>query len=128
MVRPLAETPERSSRPPRGAGVLRPRGLRGALRHRAAARRGPDRLRSPTAARVPGHHDCSPQRRHQKLVEEAPAPGIPPRASRPMGKAAVAMPAGCKLRQRRYLQSSSSARTVSSSYLEMNTRRRWSTR
>jgi len=42
-----------------------------------------------------GTRDCSAQRRHQKLIEEAPAPGIPEAILAAMGEAAVKVSQGC---------------------------------
>ncbi len=67
-----------------------------------------------------GTRDCSAQRRHQKLIEEAPAAGIPAHIVAEMGEAAVAVAKGCD-----YVNAGTVEflyQDESFYYLEMNTR------
>ena len=71
---------------------------------------------------VAGDRDCSVQRRHQKLVEEAPAPFLPDAVRQQMHKAAVDLAASVKYRNVGTVEFIYDIQTREFFFLEVNTR------
>jgi 3-methylcrotonyl-CoA carboxylase alpha subunit len=66
--------------------------------------------------------DCSLQRRHQKVVEEARAPGIPEAVRQRIGAAAVALACACNYQGAGTVEFLYDTRSQEFFFLEMNTR------
>jgi urea carboxylase len=69
-----------------------------------------------------GDRDCSLQRRHQKVVEEAPAPALPDRVRRGLAEASRALCASVDYRSAGTVEFVYDAARQEASFLEVNTR------